>query len=149
MVFVAIWLVEQKGKKTMWEIKDGTKLIARGGSIYDYESGAHFLSKPKEKLQFAVFNLPSGEILNRHIHKKRQRRGFYPTHEFFIVMNGKIEVMFYTEERVVLKRMALSQGDFYCHYSGGHGFKVILPNTVFIEVKHGPFSTVEADKIKF
>ncbi len=133
----------------MWEIKDGTKLIARGGDVYDFHAGAHFLSNPKEALQYAVFNLPQGDSIQPHIHKTRERQGEYPTHEFFIVLEGALEVVFYSEERIVLGHRVLYDGDFFCQHSGGHGFRTIARGTIFIEVKHGPFTTVEDDKEKF
>ena len=133
----------------MWEIKDGTKLIAQGDSVFEYEFGTHFLSKPEEALQYAVFNLPNGEIIDRHIHKTRLRTGIYPTHEFFLVMRGKLQVDFFNDKKVDMGSCLLVQGDFFCQYSGGHGFKVLSPGTLFIEVKHGPFVGVEADKEKF
>jgi hypothetical protein len=46
-------------------------------------------------------------------------------------------------------RAILKAGDFIMLYDGGHGFKVLQDNTVFIEVKNGQFVTVEQDKDKF
>ena len=133
----------------MWEIKDGTKLIARGGQVSEFPEGKHFLSQPIDRMQYAVYYLNGGE-LDRHTHKPRNRQGKYPTHEFFVVLSGRLEVLFYTDERVEFaERKQLTSGDFFCQHGGGHGFKVIEPETVFIEVKHGPFTTSEDDKERF
>jgi len=133
----------------MWEIRDGTKLLARGGQVAEFPEGKHFLSQPMEQMQYAVYRLNDGE-LSRHIHKPRNRQGKYPTNEFFVVLSGCLEVSFYSENRTGLaSRRQIISGGFFCQHTGGHGFKIIEPETVFIEVKHGPFTAVEDDKEKF
>jgi len=130
----------------MWEVNAGTKLIARGGNIFSEEG---FLSNPDEYLQFAVLCLSDGQEIQRHVHKRRNRHGRYPTHEFFVVFGGMLKVQFYSDDKVLIDSKTLVSGDFYCQYSGGHSFLSLSEDTLFIEVKHGPFSNVEDDKIKF
>lgn len=132
----------------MWTISAGIKLIARGGSINDYDKGSHFLSEDSEVMQYAVYSIDK-EMISRHVHKPRNRQGKYPTHEFFIVWCGTLLVTFYTMDKQVISSKVLHGGDFFCQHSGGHGFESLEYGTVFMEVKHGPFLGVEIDKIKF
>ena len=133
----------------MWAIKDGTELIARGDNIFNFEPGVHFLSNPDEWMQYAVLNVNEGTDIQRHIHKRRFRHSFSITHEFFIIWFGCLLVQFFSTSKELVSQKELIPGDFFCQYSGGHGFVVLAPGTLFIEVKHGPFTTIEDDKEKF
>jgi hypothetical protein len=57
---------------------------------------------------------------------------------------------FYTNEKKMVCFQILKAGDWIMMFDGGHGFKVLREDTVFIETKLGPFTgRIEDDKEKF
>ncbi len=133
----------------MYTIQHNGVVLAAGGSIEDIEKGLKFYGDGSEMLQWGMMWYDAGKILQPHIHKILRRNVSHPTQEFLYIIQGSIEATFYTREKQVVEQVKLSAGDFICLYDGGHGFKVLEDNTKFIEVKHGPFITVEKDKEKF
>lgn len=135
----------------MREIKDGTKLIARWGNAFTYlTEGTTFLSQPEDYMQYAIMSLKYDEHVPRHIHKKRYREATtYPTHEFFVVLNGKVLATIYNDDKQELGTIVLTEGSFLCQHAGGHEFNAVRSETVMLEIKHGPFLGVEIDKEKF
>ena len=133
----------------MYSIKHNGVLIAAGGNISDIEEGLYFYGDGSEMLQWGTTSYKKGKVLQSHIHKVLSRQTKHPTQEFLYIVTGCLEATFYTREKEVIEVRTLNAGDFICLYDGGHGFKVLKDGTKFIEVKHGPFVSVEKDKEKF
>ena len=133
----------------MYSIKHNDTLIAAGGNIKDIEKGLQFFGDGSEMLQWGTMWYEEGKILQPHIHKEIDRHVKHYTQEFLYIIQGSIEATFYTREKEVIETIQLNAGDFICLYDGGHGFKILEDDTKFIEIKHGPFISVENDKEKF
>ena len=134
----------------MYEIKDRQGiLLAIVGNITDVPSGQNFCEDANSPLQWGTAKLDKGVILQSHLHKMRERIKKHRTIEFFYIAEGKLQVDFYSEDKQKVDTRVLDSGDFMCQYNGGHGFKTLRPNTVFIEIKNGPFVGAEEDKEKF
>ena len=133
----------------MNDIKYKDVLVASIGNIYNMQEEKVFSANPSDPLQYGVFKLPKGEILQRHIHKTRRRLTPHKTLEYLYIVSGALEVTFYTLDKEVLCSRVLTTGDFVMLYDGGHGFKSLLDGTRFIEIKNGPYIGVEYDKEKF
>ena len=133
----------------MKDIKCGKLLVASIGNVAEIQKGKTFSLNPLDPLQYGLFNLLKGEILQRHIHKVRSRVKRHKTLEFLYMVKGELEATFYSLERVMFHKQILKEGDFVMLYDGGHGFKVLRDDTVFIEVKNGVYVSVESDKVKF
>lgn len=131
------------------EIKHGDLLLAVVGNLKDAPHGNAFYGNGKNPLEWAMFNLSGGDVLQAHIHKTRKRIGSHKTVEFLYIVQGKLRVDFYDLGKNKLCSEVLSANEFVCLYDGGHGFKALRNDTKFIEVKNGPFVGVEEDKEKF
>jgi hypothetical protein len=108
--------------------------------------GVNFISEDNDQLQIAFMKHPKGKYIQPHIHNKIKREVFF-TPEVLLVKIGKIQVNFYTDEKIYIKSCVLETGDTIVLLAGGHGFE-ILEDTTMIEVKQGPYLG-EIDKTKF
>ena len=133
----------------MFEVHSGDLLIARGGNEDDIKHGRNFHSNPEEWMQWGTFWYPEEYGMQSHIHKAREHRGKHKTHEFIYIVSGSLMVEFYNLEKEFIGSRMLYKGDFICLYDGGHGFMTKAPDTKFIEIKHGQFTSPEDDKEKF
>lgn len=133
----------------MYTVKHNGVLIAAGGNVNDIEKGLYFYGDGSEMLQWGTMLYNKDKVLQSHVHKVLSRQAKHPTQEFLYIMEGSLEATLYTREKEIIEVRTLNAGDFICLYDGGHGFKVLTDDTKFIEVKHGPFISVEKDKEKF
>ena len=77
-------------------------------------------------------------MIENHIHLKNKRI-VEETGEIIIVQKGKIEVKIFDSEKNLLATEILNNNCIACFYGGGHGFK-ILTDTLFLEIKQGPYN---------
>lgn len=113
---------------------------------YEPES-IEFLTTGGETLQLGVMRRPKGHVIVPHIHKPARRTVEY-TYEVLYVARGRLEVTFFTEQREVVTKREIRQGDTVLLMTGGHGFRV-LEDCKMIEVKQGPYSGADFDKFRF
>ncbi len=108
--------------------------------------GVEFLTPATFGQQLALMNRPKGELIQPHVHLP-VNRDLIGTQEVIIMKSGSIRVDFYQDSHKYVASTVLEAGDIAFLNSGGHGFEV-LEDSVFIEVKQGPF--VEGkDKVLF
>ena len=93
----------------------------------------------KQQVGFVVY--PANGEIAPHIHHEMERnlRG---TSEVLFVQKGCCHVDFYKQDKEYLQTIEIATGDVLVLVSGGHGFRMI-ENTVFIEVKQGPYIGVQ------
>ena len=60
---------------------------------------------------------------------------------------GTLECDFYTQEKILVQTLTISEGDILVLLSGGHGFKC-LDEVEMVEIKNGPF-VGDCDKTRF
>jgi hypothetical protein len=139
-------LVNNTGGLIFWAISPSGEqlgLVVRSGYSV---SGVEFLTPDSFGQQLALMNRPKGEVIQPHIHLPVNRE-LNGTQEVIIMKSGRMRVDFYEKTREYVGSTVLEPGDIALMNSGGHGFEV-LEDSVFIEVKQGPF--VEGkDKIRF
>jgi len=130
----------------MLEFRHNNQLIAITGSISDIESGGKFYGSPYTSLQWSGYRLNQDVVLRPHIHLARERQALISKSvELFIVLQGKLEVKLYDMTKKHIETLELTSGYFICCYDGGHGFKSLEQDTVFIEVKSGPYNPKTVD----
>ena len=113
----------------------------------DYRSeGIEFFTPETYSQQIGYMNRPVGYIIPPHVHNPVVREVQY-TNEVLIVRSGRVQVDFYSEQRVYLFCRELAQGDVILLIRGGHGFKM-LEATEMLEVKQGPYAG-DKDKTRF
>jgi hypothetical protein len=59
-----------------------------------------------------------------------------------ILLSGRCQIDIYDDQRQLVHTSELRQGDVMLMVGGGHGFRM-LEDTVFLEVKQGPYLGVD------
>jgi uncharacterized protein with PhoU and TrkA domain len=93
----------------------------------------------KQQVGFVVY--PAGGEIVRHSHRPL-RRHLVGTSEVLVVKSGRCEIDIYDESRTLVATRELERGDVMIMVGGGHGFRM-LEDTVFLEIKQGPYTGVD------
>lgn len=110
-------------------------------------NGIDFVTPDNFSQQLAYMHHPAGKVIQPHIHKLLKREVAY-TQEVLVIQRGKLRVDFYSPDQVYLHSRILCAGDTILLASAGHGFE-ILEEIEMVEIKQGPYSGEDADKIRF
>jgi cupin fold WbuC family metalloprotein len=100
-----------------------------------------FVTDNDANLQLGFVVYRSGGEIQPHIHHPLERSTI-GTAEVLIVRHGRCEVDFFSDDKRLLSTRELTEGDVMLLLRGGHGFR-IKEDTVFLEVKQGPYQGVE------
>jgi len=93
----------------------------------------------KQQVGFVVY--PSGGEIPRHVHRPLERH-LVGTSEVLIVRRGRAEIDVYDDDKSLVATRELREGDVMLMVGGGHGFRM-LEDTVFLEVKQGPYTGID------
>lgn len=115
-------------------------IIIRGGKV----AKSQFFSPEDFPLQIGTISKTRGEKIRAHLHNEPIRT-VRTTQEFLYIEKGKVKVSIYNNQGKTIAKRILKQGDKILSASGGHGFE-ILEDTVFFEVKQGPYPGYEKAK---
>jgi hypothetical protein len=130
------------------EIRDeNNMLLAILGSVYKFEKGRHFVGGPEEFIQVGCFNYDKDVHLKKHWHRIRSGGGPRKTQEVMICFSGSFAAHIMDGKYEIVRTVTLKPGDFIILYRGGHGFDILENDTIILEAKNGPFTTVEDDKV--
>jgi len=97
-----------------------------------------FLTPSELNLQVGFVVYRGGQEIPRHAHRKLARN-IHGTSEVLLIKQGRCLVDVYNDDRALVATRELRQGDILFLVGGGHGFRV-LEDTIFIEIKQGPYS---------
>ena len=97
-----------------------------------------WFSKQEYGVQVAGFNYNKDKEFKAHFHKERER-SFNRTQEVMIVISGKLLAKIYDNNNELISCFNLEAGDIGIFLQGGHGYRVLEDNTLFYEIKNGPF----------
>ena len=97
------------------------------------------ISPENEFLQVSTQVLKKDFVVKPHLHVLRKKISKL-VQEVWIVIRGEVEIKIYDLDRGVLKKTKLKSGDMYILFRGGHEMKVIKNNTLFYEIKNGPYN---------
>lgn len=100
-----------------------------------------FVTPDDYKQQVGFIAYPAGGVIKRHVHKPLERH-IVGTSEVLIVRKGRAEIDIYDDDRTLVATRELRTGDVMLMVGGGHGFR-ILEDTVFLEVKQGPYTGID------
>ena len=100
-----------------------------------------FVTPNDYKQQVGFIAYPAGGVIKRHVHKPLERH-IVGTSEVLIVRKGRAEIDIYDDDRTLVATRELRTGDVMLMVGGGHGFR-ILEDTVFLEVKQGPYTGID------
>lgn len=132
----------------MEQIKDKDKVLVIIIRENDWSKGLKFFTPDSAFLQTGTWFYDKGTKLASHVHKENERITS-KTQEFTYIKEGKMKAIIYDSNKNYLTETILSKGDFAIFLDGGHGYEILEDNTKVIEVKNGPFISVEKDKEKF
>lgn len=93
----------------------------------------------QQQIGFVVY--PKGGEIARHAHRPLQRH-LVGTPEVLVLRKGRCLLDIYNEARQLVATHELSAGDVMLMVGGGHGFRM-LEDTVFLEVKQGPYTGID------
>ena len=110
-------------------------IIIRSGLLPDKTV---FLTPPEFKQQVGFVVYPKDGRIIRHVHLNLERN-LIGTSEVLIIRKGHCYIDIYNDERELVTTRELRTGDVMLMVGGGHGFRM-LEDTVFLEVKQGPYT---------
>jgi quercetin dioxygenase-like cupin family protein len=84
---------------------------------------------------------PAGGEIARHTHRPLERH-LVGTSEVLVVKAGHCLIDTYNDDRELVATRELHPGDVILMVGGGHGFRM-LEDTVFLEIKQGPYTGLE------
>jgi len=106
-----------------------------------------FFSPADFSQQLGYLPHKAGKVIPAHFHRRVQRE-ITLTQEVLFIRSGRVRATLYDEDREFVASLELGTGDLIFLCSGGHGFEV-LEDSEIIEVKQGPYSGRDSDKIVF
>lgn len=116
-------------------------VIVRSGWV---PIGTQFHTDPDDQQQVATIRRGPGDSIPAHKHNLR-RREIWLTSEVFVVKTGRMAIDLYSSWGSLFKTVEAGAGDVVIIKNGGHGIR-FLEDTVFVEVKQGPYHGRDADK---
>lgn len=105
-----------------------------------------FLTPPEFKQQVGFVVYPTDGEIARHMHRPLQRH-LVGTSEVLVLRKGRCLIDIYSDDRELVATRELHTGDIMLMVGGGHGFRM-LEDTVFLEIKQGPYTGLD-EKARF
>tara|TARA_Y100000816_G_scaffold147484_1_gene104682 strand:- start:1645 stop:2052 length:408 start_codon:yes stop_codon:yes gene_type:complete len=106
------------------------------------------LTDKKNFLQVSFLNLKKKMKINPHVHLKLNKQTKISS-EAWIVMSGKLKVVFYDHDKSKVYEDVLNKGDISILFQGGHSFEPLTKNTSIFEIKNGPYKGSKKEKKNF
>ena len=103
------------------------------------------MSNTSEILQTSARLLERGTHIKAHRHLPTKKE-IVGTQEAWIVIRGEILATIYDLDNSELAKITVSSGDMIVFYRGGHELLAISEETIFYELKTGPYLGYENDK---
>ena len=97
----------------------------------------------KQQVGFVVY--PEGGEIKRHVHLPLERH-LVGTAEVLVLRKGRCLMDVYNDSRELVATRELREGDVMLMVGGGHGFRM-LEDTVFLEVKQGPYTGLQEKEL--
>ena len=97
-------------------------------------------------LQVSTKKLSKFTFVKAHKHLENIRNTFQ-TQETWITITGSIEAGLFDLDDKLISKVKLMPGDCIIFFNGGHSLEVLEDNTIFYEIKNGPYYGLEKDKI--
>jgi len=130
----------------MREIKINGETVAIFHKTDEWKEGLDFLTPDESFIQAGTWWYQKGKDLRSHRHIINERIT-ERTQETIVVVSGKVRVDLYDKNKQLFHQEELVAGDIGVILKAWHGYHIMEDNTKVVEVKNGPFITVEKDKI--
>ena len=103
------------------------------------------LTDKNKFLQVSLLNLKKDMSFSPHVHLSHVKKT-YISSEAWIVISGKLKVIFYDVDKSIIYEDVLKKGDVSILFQGGHVFKPLTKNTLIFEIKNGPYLGPKKEK---
>lgn len=103
------------------------------------------ISSENDFLQLAVKKLNIGDNVAPHKHNPIERYTI-GTQESWIVLQGSVQANVFDIDGSFMESVVLNDGDIIIFFSGGHELITIKNDTLFCEIKNGPYYGTSSDK---
>jgi hypothetical protein len=100
-----------------------------------------FVTPPEFKQQVGFVVYPRGGEVAKHLHLALERK-LVGTSEVLVLLKGCCLIDVYNDAKELVATRELQAGDVMLMVGGGHGFRM-QEDTVFMEIKQGPYLDVE------
>lgn len=120
-------------------------LLAVVISVDHWPRGTHFHTLESSAIQVATMRHDEGEHKRAHKHNVYERVATR-TNETMFIRYGRLRAIIYDDNGDICGFFHLEQGDVAIFLAGGHSFDFMEDDTEILEVKNGPFESVEKDK---
>lgn len=111
----------------------------------EWKEGLDFLTPDETFIQAGTWYYHKGKDLRAHWHIENERLAIL-TQETVYMVSGSMRVDLYGDDKEIFHQEILKQGDTMVIIEGGHGYHILEDHTKVLEVKNGPFVSVEKDK---
>ena len=100
----------------------------------------------EEFLQLASLKMEKGKTFRPHKHIFKQGEEKVISQESWVVIAGKVKVMFYDLDDKLIESLILHPGDCSVTFRGGHNYEILEDKTIVYEFKTGPYKGQRLDK---
>jgi cupin fold WbuC family metalloprotein len=117
-------------------------------TIIEYDEITEYrtdICPPEEYIQVCARKLRDKTTVSPHKHSLIKRETDI-TQEVWIVFEGKVRAKFYDMDSSYLCDAEIEKGGCMVLFRGGHSLEALEENTVFYEIKNGPYYGVSAGK---
>lgn len=97
-------------------------------------------------IQCSILNMTKGKTFKPHRHIWKQRTRNVIAQESWIVIQGKVQCIFYDIDNTVISTPILEVGDASFTLEGGHNYIILEDDTLVYEYKTGPYEGQALDK---
>jgi hypothetical protein len=129
----------------MRKVEHNGKLRAIVHKQDEWKEGLDFLTPDETFIQAGTWYYHQGKDLRAHYHIPNERVAIL-TQETVYMVSGSMRIDLYDDENNIFHQEVLKAGDIGIIIEGGHGYHILEDNTRVLEVKNGPFISVEKDK---
>jgi len=98
-------------------------------------------------IQCSMLNMEKNRTFKPHRHIWKQRDRLVIAQESWIVIQGRVECIFYDLDDTIIATPILEVGDASFTLQGGHNYIILEDNTLVYEYKTGPYEGQILDKI--
>ncbi len=129
----------------MREIKLNGETVAIFHKAAEWKEGLDFLTPQQAYIQAGTWWYQAGKELRPHRHIKNERK-IALTQEVIIILTGRIRIDLYNCEKNIFLQEELEKGDIAIFLNVAHGYQILENDTRIVEVKNGPFISLDKDK---
>ena len=126
--------------------KDPNKLLHVVVRKEDLKPGRKDIISEEHFIQCSHLNMEKGKTFRPHRHIWKNRIRDVIAQESWVVIQGKVQCIFYDLDNTILVKPILEPGDASFTLEGGHTYEILEDNTLVYEYKTGPYEGQLLDK---